>query len=300
MKKLLVTGSSGFSGKHLQNYFHTLKGIDIIGIDKNSTTEVGDIQCDLLQFTEVNSVLRKVKPDFIVHLAGLNKSNDFRQLYQANLFATINLLEAVVHNNLFDTRILIVSSSAVYGLSSESSVKEDSSLNPITSYGSSKLAMENASMQYVRNFNLRLNIARPFNIIGRGQPNSLVIPSFLEQLLKIRSNEKAPVIKVGNLSALRDFVDILDVVRAYWKILTSEISGNIFNIGTSVPTKIETILAKLIKLVNVDVEIEYDKSRWQKHDVPAQIADISKISHLGWGPQMDLDTSLEALLNEGR
>ncbi len=294
MKKILVTGSAGFSGKHLMKYLQSFKYLEVIGVDKNNIA--GDIQCDLLQLTDIDNILKKIKPDYIIHLAGINKSDDFRQYYNINLFPSINLLEAVVRNGLFNSHILLISSSAVYGLSSDNPVKENSPLNPITFYGSSKRAMENTAKQYIRNYDLHLNIVRPFNIIGPGQPHSMVVPAFLEQLLKIKSSEKAPLIKVGNLSALRDFIDIHDVVRAYWKILNTDVSGQIYNIGTSVPTKIDTILSKLIKLVNVDVKIEYDKHRRQKHDVPVQTADITKILKLGWKPQIDLDTSLKNLV----
>ncbi len=296
MKKILITGSAGFSGRHFKQYLQSFDDVEVTGIDINSSPERNEIQCDLLRLEEIERIMKKIRPDYIIHLAGINKCDDFRQYYYLNLFTTINLLEAVVINNLLNSRILVISSSAVYGLSSSLKVKENDPLNPITFYGNSKLAMESIVFQYIRNYNLRINVARPFNIIGTGQPKTLVVSAFLDRLSKIKSKKAPSVLKVGNLSAIRDFIDVRDVVRAYWKILNTDISGEIYNIGTSLPTRVETILSKLIRLIKVDVKIEYDRSKIQKHDVPRQVADTSKISKLGWKPQIELDESLEKLV----
>ncbi len=294
MKRALVTGSNGFSGGYLMRYLQSFNALEVFGSDLSGDT----VHCDLLEPSAVDRLINKIRPDYIIHLAGLNKCNDYKPFFNINLFAPINLMEAMAHNKLWDTRLLLISSAAVYGRSFPGDVKEESPLRPVTFYGNSKLSMENAALQFVRNYGLKINIARPFNLIGPGQPATLVVPIFLKRLLQIKKKEGPPVMRVGNLAAIRDFVDIRDAIRAYWEIVNTDLSGEIFNIGSGIPTRIEDVLKKLIRLLDIDVEIQPDKQLFQAQDIPRQVADIVKILQLGWSPRITLDTSLASMVEE--
>lgn len=296
MKKILITGSTGFTARYLIPFLQQFPEIELIGLDVKSSGLVREYEVDLLKADHINLFLAEEKPDVVIHLAAVTKCDDYKLYYEANVFAVINLLESVVRNKLLDTRLLLISSSAVYGKSPQRLLSENSALYPVNFYGNSKLAMEQVALQYFRNYNLPLNIVRPFNIVGAGQPSYFVVPAFAEQLLQIKYQKREPIISVGNLSPYRDFIDIHDVVHAYWLILNSEMRGEIFNVGSSVPIQIEAMLFKLIELLNIEVSVRFDESRHRPIDIPEQIADISKIKSLGWQPTVSFEDSLKNML----
>jgi GDP-4-dehydro-6-deoxy-D-mannose reductase len=297
MDKILITGSNSFTAKHFIQYLNRYENIELVGIDRILSKNIKEYKVDLLDYKKVSEVILKERPNYIIHLAGLNKDNDPINFYKSNLFTTINLLESVYRNQLLNTKILLISSSAVYGISSQNEVRETDITAPINFYGNSKIAMEFVAYQYIRNFNLKVNIVRPFNAIGRDQPESFVIPSFIKKLLDIKFNEKQSIIKVGNLTTKRDFIDIDDIVDAYWKILQLDYFGEIYNIGSGKSIGINKVLEKLINLIDVEVKIEIDKNILRKVDIPNLFADISKIKKIDWKPTISLDKSLENMIN---
>jgi len=292
MTKVLITGSGSFTASHLIPFLNNIGGLELTGIDTKPGGLITEQCISLLDSIVVQQYLNELRPDIIIHLAAVTKSDNYQDYYNLNVFGTINLLESIVSCGLFETRSLIISSSAVYGNSSAQILTEDTATQPVNFYGSSKVAMEQVALQYVRNYNLNLNIVRPFNIIGGGQPIYFVVPAFAEQLIDIKVKKLEPVIRVGNISPSRDFVDISDVIRAYWIIINSNERGEIFNVGSSSAIKIETLLYTLIEILNVDVDIQPDETRFRKHEIPTQIADISKLSRLGWEPLIPFRESL--------
>ena len=297
MDKILITGSNSFTAKHFIQYLNRYENIELVGIDRILSKNIKEYKVNLLDYKKVSEVILKERPNYIIHLAGLNKDNDPINFYKSNLFTTINLLESVYRNQLLNTKILLISSSAVYGISSQNEVRETDITAPINFYGNSKIAMEFVAYQYIRNFNLKVNIVRPFNAIGRDQPESFVIPSFIKKLLDIKFNEKQSIIKVGNLTTKRDFIDIDDIVDAYWKILQLDYYGEIYNIGSGKSIGINKVLEKLINLIDVEVKIEIDKNILRKVDIPNLFADINKIKKLGWAQIISLEESLENMIN---
>jgi GDP-4-dehydro-6-deoxy-D-mannose reductase len=298
MQKILITGSGGFTASHLIPFLKQINNLELVGIDQRPGGLIPEHELDLLDANAIDQFIKGIKPDKVIHLAAITKSDNFQDFYKINVFATINMLQSIINNGLMNTRILIISSSAVYGNSPAKLLSEDHNLRPINFYGNSKVAMEQAALQYYRNFGLKLNIVRPFNIIGSGQPLYFVVPAFAHQLNTIKYKHAEPVIKVGNISPSRDFIDIHDVIRAYWLILNNECAGEIFNIGSSKAVKIETMLLKLIDLLGIKVEIQQDEKRLRKHEIPEQIADISKIKKLGWEPIITFEETLTAMLRD--
>ena len=298
MRKILITGSAGFSGKYLIKYLLNKKEYDIVGVDKKRSGLIEEKDIDLTKKEQLSIFLKNYRPDIIFHLAGTTKSNFYKEFYKNNLFTTINLLERLVENELFNTNILLISSAAVYGNPKTNPVKEENSTEPINYYGSSKLAMEKIAMQFFKNYNLKINIARTFNIIGTGQPNTFVIPQIISKLNKLKKNDMKQIIKMGNLDYRRDYVDIRDVVKAYWEIVENNIGGIIYNVGSGQSYSVVEIIEKIAKIMKINVKIKKLVLPKKNGEIKEIVADIRKIKKIGWQPEINIEQTLKRMVME--
>ena len=305
MKKILITGISGFTGRYFINFLNTLKlNMKIFGIDKNSLLSKSNnfqfIKSDLLNRKRIFNIIKNVKPNYVFHFAGLNFSKDYRKLLKHNVLAAKNLLDAMVYDEN-KSRILIIGSAAEYGIvpQKEQPVSESSPLRPVTPYGVSKAVQNLLALQYYSEFGLRIVIARTFNIIGPGQTTRLICGSIVKQIKDICLNKaKTNKLIIGNLHTKRDFIDIRDVVRAYWKLMMCKktISGEIFNIGSGKSHSIRDIIDILFRHCGREIAIEQKTERIRKKDIPVQIADIKKIRNMvGWKPLISIESSLRKM-----
>jgi GDP-4-dehydro-6-deoxy-D-mannose reductase len=144
-------------------------------------------------------------------------------------------------------------------------------------------------------------MARAFNHIGPGQRQGFVVPDFCSAIAAIERGEADPVLKVGNLEAIRDFTDVRDVVRAYRLLLEHGVPGEAYNVGSGRPIAIGSILSALVGLARVPLRVEVDPSRYRPVDVKSIVADIDKITkETGWRPEIRLETSLADSLESWR
>jgi GDP-4-dehydro-6-deoxy-D-mannose reductase len=296
LNKVLITGAGGFCGRHLINYLSNIDQLDLVGIDTNSSSDIRLCQVDLLDQKQTSSTLKIEKPDYIIHLAGINKSDSFEEFYKLNVFTSINILEGIIQNNMNSVKSLFISSSAVYGQTRFKQVSEKSALNPINYYGSSKLAMEFVVRQYANNYKLRTSIVRPFNLVGPGQDSSFVIPNFIQQLLSIKHGSTEPVINTRNLSSARDFLDVRDAVEAYWFILNQRSTGGIYNLASGKATKIRTILETIINMIGIQPSVNINEQKPHPGDIPVLTGDVSKLQKLGWKNKVSLKESILDLI----
>lgn len=308
-KKILITGSNGFTARHFMRYLD-LSGVDgtqIFAADRKPEPAGARgrhfIKIDLLDKGQVSRMLRKVKPDLIFHFAGLNSSRDYEELLRGNLFTTHNLLDAVVRNE-FSPRILIVGSAAEYGIagSSKNPIRETSSIAPVTPYGVSKAAQTMLALQYQRSFGLYIVVARSFNLVGPGQTTGLVCGSIVNQVKAICTGKaKADKLVVGNTHTKRDFVDVRDAVRAYWQLLACRrnISGQVFNIGSGRSNSIRGVIGILLKYCGRDIPLERHPGKIQGVDVPVQVADVTKVkATIGWKSTIPIEKSLKDMYED--
>jgi GDP-4-dehydro-6-deoxy-D-mannose reductase len=292
LKKVLITGSGGFTGTHLIDYLHKNDQLNLVGIDLVPASNIRLCKIDLLNQEQTNSTLKIENPDYIIHLAGVNKSDNFKEFYRLNLFTTINILEGIVQNKLYHVKSLFISSSAVYGKASSDLVSENSDLNPINFYGSSKLSMEAVVRQYAKNYNLKTSIVRPFNLVGPGQDAAFVIPNFIQQLLKIKYGLIDPEINTQNLTSARDFLDVRDAVKAYWTILDQKSVGDIYNIASGTAIKIRTILKNIIDMIDIQSTVTINEQKSLPGEIPVLKGDISRLLKLGWQKKITLERSI--------
>lgn len=297
--RALITGASGLCGKHLTRYLKEM-GVEVQTLSQRDyITPFHHKLPDITDVDAITSVLKSIRPDYVFHLAGITYSDDPLLFYRINTQYAVALLHAMEVIGLDECPVLLVGTSAEYGSISHEQlpIKEDNPARPYNHYGISKLAQSLEGLAAYRR-GLPVVVVRPFNVIGTGMPENLVVQSFATQIIKIKKGQMNPIIKVGNLDSKRDFIDVEDVVRMYWKLISSPSAyGEIVNICTGNGTSINDILSKLIKLSGVVAKVEIDLSRFKSVDVPEHFGCTKKMQRLtGYVPNTNLDISLTCIL----
>lgn len=308
--RALITGVNGFVGKYLEA--HLLSNhIEVWGTTRN-TLNIQDepknrISMDFSSEAEMIEVLNHVKPDMIFHLAAqssVKKSWDnIVETLESNVINSARFYGAIRKSDIGKkVRVLSVGSSEEYGLvpSDSMPITEKCALNPMSPYGISKMSQYMLAKTYV-GWDLQIIHVRPFNHIGPGQGLGFVTSDFSYQIAKIESGMLDQKIKVGNLSAKRDFLDVRDIISAYSEIIMKGIPGETYNICSGIPVSISEILTSLIDLSEKDIEIVTEPSLLRAIDIPIYIGSNEKvIKTTGWKQQIDIDETLGDVLNYWR
>lgn len=310
MKKVFITGIGGFAGSHLYEFLST-KGLEIFGTDLRKkdpglTPKAATYTVDLTDFEGVAKTLTEVRPDYIVHLAALTSpAKSFSSPYETlenNIKAEINLLEAVKNENI-KARLLIIGSGDEYGLVNpkDNPVNEDQPLMPTSPYAVSKITQDFLALQYALAYKMDIVRVRPFNHIGARQNPSFVVSAFAKQIAEIEKGNIKPEIKVGNLSAVRDFTDVHDMVEAYYLALLKGKTGDVYNLGSGRGYKMEEVLNLLLSQAHKKITIQIDQSLLRPIDNPKLVCDAGKFNKLtGWSPKIALADSLRSVLDYWR
>lgn len=304
--KVFITGSEGFVGQHLVNLLK--QNHSVVGLSRNtplqSETNEEYVIGDILDKTKIYDLLKKYKPDVILHLAGIAKTwgNDGREVFNINLFGTLNIYEAVTRlksEEDFNPKIIFISSAEVYGKTINTEyITEDSILNPINIYGTSKLAADRLSYQYSQNANLNIVILRPFPHIGPGQQTGFFVSDMASQIAELEKTGKNELL-VGNLEAVRDYLDVRDVAKAYQAIIEKDFTpGDVYNICSGKGIKINDLLQKLLSLSEKKIILKQDPKKMRSIDLPIYIGSNEKFTQLtGWHPETNLDQTLKDVLD---
>ena len=309
MKKVYITGIEGFVGRYLVRELLD-HGYEVAGLHhKHASAEHLEEHGITLYPGDVTDrrenfwfSLDRFSPDAVVHLAAItfvpHSLQDPLKTWRVNLWGTLNLLEWARQKKP-DTKILVVSSGEVYGAprnKDELPFREDSRLNPQNVYAATKAAADLAAQQYINVWKMPVIIARPFNHTGPGQSPNFVASAFAKQVAEIVRGKREPVVRVGNLSAKRDFTDVRDVVRAY-RLLLEKTESGVFNICSGKPVQIQKILDTLVELSGVDVKVEVDPERLRPVDVPLIYGSFEKLrAATGWEPKIPIEQTLHDLL----
>lgn len=303
----LITGVSGFVGPHLA-YCLRAAGDRVIGLGRGSAPAGldGFVRADLRDAAAVRSAIAESRPDVIYHLAAQSAVQqsweDPTGTIINNVVGQINLLEAVMHEQL-NPVIVIAVSSEVYGRvpPEEQPVTEQSLLRPLSPYAVSKASQDLSAYQYAAARGLRTIRMRTFNHIGPGQSDRFAVASFARQLIEIERGERPPVITVGNLTSERDFCDVRDIVRAYALAATACTPGEAYNVGSGEPRSMRGVLDMLIGLANIPVTVRDDPARWRPADVPRMVCNSQRfIEASGWQRAVSFEQSLRDVLDDWR
>lgn len=321
LKKVLITGITGFVGSHLAEYIiqyqkrTKIYGLlrwrspknNILGILDKITLCYGDLE----DYSSLEKILGDVKPDVIFHLAAQSYV-DFSfasplSTLQVNVLGTANLLELVKTLKLrdrYDPIIHICSSSEVYGQVREDEIpiKETNPLRPASPYAVSKVGEDMLALQYFISWKIKTIRTRMFTHEGPRRGEVFAPSNFAKQIAAIETGKQKPEVKVGNLDSVRTFMDVRDTVAAYWLLVNKCTPGEVYNIGGKETMTIREMLAKLIKMSKKrKIKVTVDPARLRPSDVTLQIPNVEKfVGQTGWKLKYKFDDTLQALLNYWR
>ncbi len=301
MKKVLIFGISGFVGTYLAREFlcHEYK---VYGSDIRENELLDDSivlkKAELLDYTAVEKLVKEISPDIIINLAAISSVglswNIPQDTIKVNVVGTLNIMEAARKCEHIP-KLMLVGSSEEYEVS-DKPVGENTPLNANNPYGISKLTQERFAALYRERYGMKIYCVRPFNHTGVGQKDTFVLPSFCRQIADIAKSGSEGIIKVGNLSAERDFSDVRDIVRGYRMILEQGDCNAIYNIGSGVAYSVKELLDYIISLCPQKVITETDPERYRPVDTPRICCDNSKIcSELGWKPDHNIFDTLKEM-----
>ncbi len=308
MKKVLITGITGFAGSHLKDNLLSNKDINLFGTDvKGQQVDgVSMSKVDLTDKTSTEELIKDILPDYTFHLAALaSPAKSFNDPYATidnNIKAEINLLEALRKYNQ-KAKILIIGSGDEYGLvyEKENPITENQTFRPTSPYSVSKIAQDMLGYQYFVSFKMQIVRVRPFNHIGPRQTAQFMVPAFARQIAEIETGIKPEIISVGNLSSIRDFTDVSDMAKAYWLAIEQGAPGEVYNIGSGNGVKTEEILNSLLSLSVKKIKIQINKDLFRPSDNPVLICNADKFRNLtGWKPEINLNQSLKQILDYWR
>jgi GDP-4-dehydro-6-deoxy-D-mannose reductase len=309
MARVLITGASGFVGRHLIAELNAAGHHEIVGLSSRPRPPLPagrSIVCDLLDADLTRRVLKRYRPEVIVHLAGQayvpRAATDPAGTLITNAVGQINLLEGCRTIGL-DPIVLIASSAEVYGIADpkDMPLTEDQPLRPGNAYAVSKLAQDMYGLQYFLSYGMRIVRVRPFNQIGPGQSDRFVIAGFARQIAEAEAGIADPVLLVGNLQAQRDFLDVRDSVRALRLLAHERYAGEVFNLASGVPRSISSMLEMLLDMSSLKIDIRQDPARMRPADLPILAGDASKLREAtGWSPSLEISQSVKDTLDDWR
>lgn len=317
MKKVLITGITGFAGSHLMDYLLENTDYKIYGLKRvnsrlrnihHALDKIELFDGDLLDETSMVSVIKKIMPDQIYHLGALSwvtPSWDMPAIYmQTNAIGTINLLEALRITDC-KARILTSATPEEFGDVPKDllPITEETRIKPINPYAASKVAQDMVCITYQASYGMDIVRTRAFNHEGPRRDIHGAIASFAYQIACIENGKQEPVIKVGNLSATRNFTDVRDTVRAYYLAMEKGVSGELYLIGTSQIYTMEEVLNMLVQhsAMSEKISIEVDPARVRPTELMTFIGDYSKFqTATGWKPKYALNETLDSVLDYWR
>jgi GDP-4-dehydro-6-deoxy-D-mannose reductase len=307
--KILISGINGFVAQHFLSFLATQdEDFTILGIGRSEPSfnmqqfaplKVEFAKVDLLNREHVGEILKNFKPQFLLHLASISsvghswKNPNDSFVNNTNIF--LNLVDQIRILNI-PCRILSIGSSEEYGNMdiAKLPLTEESPLNPISPYAVARVSQEMISKIYAEGYGMDIIITRSFNHIGPGQKNVFVISSFAKQLVHISNNPLASkIVTTGDLSIIRDFVDVRDVVKAYYLLLIKGKKAEVYNICSGTGVSLQQIMDKMCAILNINITLEQDAKLIRPNDNRIIIGSAAKIKNdLGWFPEISIDKSL--------
>jgi len=314
MKKILITGISGFVGGYVVDHLASCNDmVEIHGISRSKPAwnfiparpqqlKVHHFHiADLNDLPKIQSLIEKIQPDQILHLAAQSSVgeswNSPVTSFVNNTTIFLNIIDAV---RLMDTgaRILSVGSSEQYGVVSETDLplREDYPQRPANPYAVARVAQEQLAGVYCDGFGMDICCTRSFNHCGPGQTDKFVAGAITKQFARISLGLQDPVIEIGDGTIVRDFLDVRDVVSAYGLLLEKGRSGQVYNICSGRGCAISDLVELLSDRLDLPVQVKQNPMKRRPQDNPRIVGSPDKIRReLGWHPRIPLADSLQEM-----
>ena len=267
---------------------------------------MNSVEADLNDPVAAASLVAAIRPERILHLAGQSSPHlswlDPGGTLRTNVMGIVHVLDAARSQGLRPA-VLVVGSAEEYGRvrADELPLVETTPLRPASPYAVSKVAQSALAVLYGPAGGMRVVTTRTFHHSGPGRGEAFAESSFARQIAEIEIGRRAPVIRVGNLDAVRDFADVRDVVRAYWLLAERGEGGTVYNVCTGRGRAIRELLEMLLACSSSRIEVQVDPERLRAADIPVQVGDPSRLrAATGWEPRIPLEQSLRDLLDDWR
>ncbi|MDP1421840.1 NAD-dependent epimerase/dehydratase family protein [Peribacillus simplex] len=288
--KLIITGASGFTGQHACAHF--LKyGFDITAVSRkkiNFEKEIHAECCDLTNKKDVYSLVKSIKPQYLLHLAGQNHVGeswlDPVSSLEANSMSTAYLIDALRKESP-TCKILIVGSALQFDPTSISTLSHPYSL--------SKTLQVLIAQSWAVLYNMDIVIAKPSNLIGPGFSKG-VCSVFAQKIVEMEEQKAEKVLEVHNPSVKRDFLDVRDAVRAYEILLKKGKSGEIYDVASGNNCTLGEIIEGYKLLTSEEIQVKFQRNDLIEKNFES---DPIKLVNLGWNQRIPLESSLLAILN---
>jgi GDP-4-dehydro-6-deoxy-D-mannose reductase len=313
---VLVTGADGFVGRHLVRHL-VWSGDEVAAGCRPGGAKVdwtggaargARVEVLPLEITDDASIQEVLGwgPHAVVHLAGMASVRQARanpsEAWLINAVGTVRLTAAagvLRESGRLDPLVLLVSSGEVYGAGAgrARARREDDPLLPVSTYAASKVGAEAAGLESWRRTGLRVVIARPFPHTGWGQSADYVVPAFAARLKAARASGAASV-ATGNLSPVRDLLDVRDVAAAYRLLLERGVPGEAYNIARGEGLSLGEIYRRPAALVGTSADPVADPALVRPVDIPHLVGDSTKLRRAtGWAPAITLEQTLQELVD---
>jgi len=288
--KLLITGASGFTGQHACEYFSKLD-LDIIAITNKRNfcyKKVKTKQCDLFNKKGIKDLIKQIKPDYVLHLAGQNAVGrsweDPLNSLEVNAMGTAYLVEAL-RQEAPDCKTVIVSSALQFNPTSIPTFNHP--------YGLSKTIQSIFSQFWATLYNMHIVIARPSNLVGPGFSTG-VCSIFAQRIVNMEREKEEKFLTVSNLNNRLDFVDVRDAVKAYDCLLKKGKSGDIYDVSSGKSHSLGEIINMFRKITDIPFQTKLDNQSPIVNHV-----DLHPVSliELGWQPKIPLETTIKNIVD---
>ncbi len=328
LTKALITGITGMVGSHLADFLleHTdweiygacrwrspLENVSHLLERVNRKDRVFFEYADLNDQVSLLTLMRKVKPDYIFHLAAqsypLTSFDAPIDTLNTNILGTCRLLEAVRATDGCDPVIHVCASSEVFGKippekKPAEGIHEECHFHPASPYAISKVGTDLLGRYYAEAYGMKVMTTRMFTHTGPRRGDVFHESTFAKQIAMIEQGMIPPVVRVGNLQSLRTYADVRDAVRAYYMLVTVDpVPGEYYNIGGSYTCTVGDTLNTLLPFSSKkdEIKIETDPERLRPVDADLQVPDCRKFKHhTGWEPKIPYEKTMHDLLDYWR
>ena len=315
-RRALVTGAAGFVGQWLCRSLLE-EGWDVVGagitaqpghwtLDEDERRAVTWALADVRRQADVARVVEYTRPDAIFHLAGVSFIPDAQGdpvlAHEINILGAARVVSEVRMRRAageIDPVVLVIGSADQYGLAAgHDPVDESTPQSPITVYAASKAAQEVVALEAARRDGVRVVATRSFNHSGPGQPAHFLLPALVARAFAIGRGEIPPVLRIGNLDTVRDFLHVRDVVRAYILLAEKGATGEVYNVASGQGCRVRDLAAKVLAAAGVEAELQVDPGLVRRIEVASLVGNNAKLrAATGWRPELTCDDIIADLIN---
>lgn len=298
-KSILITGANGFTGQHACEYFKQ-QNYQVIGTVRKQSSVSGAgsgrgsfLPCNLGDIREIEDVVDRVRPDYVLHLAGKNSAADSwanpTEAIYTNVMGTVHLLESI---RAYAPKARTVVAGSTLRMPEFSS-------DPLHPYAVSKAMQVLISRTWHQLFGLDIIVANPCNLIGPGS-SAGVCANFAEKIVSMENHKIPSLLQVNDLAQTRDFLDVRDAVRAYAVLFEKGKPGEQYDLGTGQELSIKAVAETFQELADVSFTIKSEREASSSVPAVPLPKNLEKIRNLGWAPEFSFRESAEAILRYHR